>query len=370
MVTLHVYVDTAGTDMPGTEIFTGNYMITPSGSDLQMIDLSAANVAITGTFRVGVQFMNDGLPTLARDSDGTIARDRNFVFATNVGWARSSAFGVTGDWILRAVVASTGPTPDGGVPPDGGDTPHAFTTAVWQEKTPPPGPRSGHAIAYDSGRQRTVLFGGEFGGDTWEWDGTAWTRRATTGPSPRSQHAMAYDSARQKTVLFGGNAGSGALGDTWEWDGTTWTQRATTGPSPRYWHAMVYDSVRQKTVLFGGTASNDGNSSFNDTWEWDGTNWTQPASTGPSARLGHAMAYDSMRHKTVLFGGTSGAFNSNQLVFLDDTWEWDGTNWTQTASTGPSARMGHAMGYDRALQRTVLFGGRFSTSFAPLTQTV
>jgi hypothetical protein len=55
---------------------------------------------------------------------------------------------------------------------------------------------------------------------------------------------------------------------------------------------MAYDSKRERTVLFGGSA---GNVKFNDTWEWDGDNWTQVADTGPSARGGHAMAYDSNR---------------------------------------------------------------------------
>src|SRR5262249_17570221 len=162
----------------------------------------AANVAITGTFRVGVQLMNNGLPSMARDSDGTTAADKNFVSLTGVGWTRSISVGVAGDRILHPILASTGPTPDGGVPPPGGDNPPGSTTGVRQEKAPPAGPRSGPAIVYDSARQRPVLFGGSTGsgdlGDTWEWDGPTWTQRATTGPSPRHGHAMAYDSARQR----------------------------------------------------------------------------------------------------------------------------------------------------------------------------
>src|SRR5262245_52136863 len=71
---------------------------------------------------------------------------------------------------------------------------------------------------------------------------------------PRSGSAMAYDSARGVTVLFGGALGfSPPYGDTWEWDGNTWIQRATQGPSPRWYAAMAYDSARGVTVLFGGT---------------------------------------------------------------------------------------------------------------------
>ena len=135
---------------------------------------------------------------------------------------------------------------------------------------------------------------------------------------------MAYDSTRGKVVLFGGYGDSYLLNDTWEWDGSNWTlYTPATKPSVRYYHAMTYDSVRCKVVLFGGS---DG-SNLNDTWEWDGTNWTQrsPATT-LSARSGHSMAYDSARGKVVLFGGSYYINFSN--LNINDTWEWDGTTWT------------------------------------------
>ena len=40
-------------------------------------------------------------------------------------------------------------------------------------------------------------------------------------------------------VLFGGLQGTMDLADTWEWDGTSWTQRAPMGPSARDGHAMA-----------------------------------------------------------------------------------------------------------------------------------
>ena len=74
---------------------------------------------------------------------------------------------------------------------------------------------------------------------------------------------MAYDSVSHVTVLFGGNANSGKLlNDTWEWDGSNWTQlHPATSPSPRALFAMSYDSGRAVTVLFNGVGGN------NDTWE-------------------------------------------------------------------------------------------------------
>src|SRR5262245_66106604 len=54
-----------------------------------------------------------------------------------------------------------------------------------------------------------------------------WTQVPVTGPSARAP-AMAYDSQRGRTVLFGGLTLFRAppLGDTWEWDGSTWVQLA------------------------------------------------------------------------------------------------------------------------------------------------
>lgn len=82
-----------------------------------------------------------------------------------------------------------------------------------------------------------------------------WSIASTSGPTARHRHAMAYDSARHVTVLFGGHSGStsgAALGDTWEWDGNSWTQINTTPPPARHGHAMVYDSVRSRIVMIGG----------------------------------------------------------------------------------------------------------------------
>src|ERR1041384_7179735 len=70
--------------------------------------------------------------------------------------------------------------------------------------------------------------------------GGEWSAR---GLAPRGGHAMAFDSARGVTVLFGGFTG-GESGETWEWDGATWMERTTGGPSPRSGHAMVYDTAR------------------------------------------------------------------------------------------------------------------------------
>ncbi|CAG0981063.1 hypothetical protein PHYC_01768 [Phycisphaerales bacterium] len=216
--------------------------------------------------------------------------------------------------------------------------------------------RAYHASAFDPTRERVLLFGGfdlGYRDDTWEWDGTAWRLLAITGPESRGFTAMATDTLRGRVVLFGG---AGSYDDTWEWDGAAWTQIApAVSPPARGFHAMAFDSARGVTVLFGG-AWTDGTTSFTygDTWEWDGAAWTEKAVGGPApaARNVHAMAYDPVRQRTILFGGSEGT------NFLNDTWEWDGAAWTLVDSgTGPSGRLFHSLAFDPVTQRVILFGG-------------
>ena len=80
-------------------------------------------------------------------------------------------------------------------------------------------------------------------------------------PAPTELGEAAFASEHKLVVLFGGE-GSGYVfrNDTWAWDGQVWTQMADTGPNPRRLHAMAFDSTRQRTVLFGGlslTPSNE-----------------------------------------------------------------------------------------------------------------
>ncbi len=237
---------------------------------------------------------------------------------------------------------------------------HAQECLVWQERDHDPAmSRQGHAMAYDSWRGVTVLHGGkQFSQrlpDTREWDGNAWTLRSTLGPGERSDHAMAFDASRRVTVMFGGSSAvpPGVLlrfGDTWEWDGKIWSLRSTTGPEPRARHALAYDSAREVTVLFGGTREAR---FLNDTWEWDGLSWTQRNVPGPPSRAVHAMTYDSTRQVVVLFGG------ANHHRGFDDTWEWDGSDWSpRVASVWPPGRQLHSMAYDRQRGVSVLVGGR------------
>jgi hypothetical protein len=130
--------------------------------------------------------------------------------------------------------------------------------------------------------------------------------------------------------------------------------RPAAGPSARDAHAMAYDSRRGRVVLFAG-ANEYSREDFSDTWEWDGAAWIErtPA-TSPPLRFGHAMAYDAARGRVVLFGG----YDLLAGLALADTWEWDGNTWVEAAPAAtPPGRYGHSMVYDSVRQRVVLFGG-------------
>ncbi|MEQ1730817.1 MAG: formylglycine-generating enzyme family protein, partial [Vicinamibacterales bacterium] len=76
-----------------------------------------------------------------------------------------------------------------------------------------------------------------------------------------------------------------------------------TSPSPRGWCKLSYDVSRSRVVLYGGA---NATSVFEETWEWDGSNWIQElpgaAPTNPSLSYGHASSYDGKRALTVTHG--------------------------------------------------------------------
>ena len=206
------------------------------------------------------------------------------------------------------------------------------------------------AVAFDELRGRIVIWKQNV---LWEWSGNEWWRRAApqTLPSPDRLYESAYDSIRHRLVLFGGQRNNVSLDETWEYDGVDWVRLTPAiSPAARIEHRCTFDRRRGRVVMFGGSVDGAGASPcFGDTWEWDGSTWQQrmpPA--GPGPRCGVALAYDSLRDRTVLHGGRSG------LNLLTDTWEWDGTTWQlQTGATPPPSNS-QAATFDARRGRVVL----------------
>jgi hypothetical protein len=131
-----------------------------------------------------------------------------------------------------------------------------------------------------------------------------------------------------------------------------WTLLAPAVSPPAFTaHAMAYDIVNDRTVLFGGLA---GGVRYADTWLFDGAAWTQAApATVPPARVAHSMAYDLGRARVVMFGGIPASGG-----VLGDTWEWDGTDWLlQAPAVSPSPRRSFPLVYHPGRSTTVLWGG-------------
>jgi hypothetical protein len=108
MVTLKVWDDSAMTDAPGAELESADFMLTGSDVAMQELDITVDNVIVPQVFRVGIVFSHDGAPSIARDADGTISAADNYIMASGLGWKKSQTLGLTGDWIIRAVVSGVG----------------------------------------------------------------------------------------------------------------------------------------------------------------------------------------------------------------------------------------------------------------------
>lgn len=223
----------------------------------------------------------------------------------------------------------------------------------------PRGPEGHVRAVYDSARNVTVAVRNANPCETWEWNGASWTLQTPqNSPGQRFGFAMAFDTLRDRTLLFGGRIGNTNLAETWEWDGTNWTLIGNGGPPGRHFHAMTYDEARDRTVLFGGWDNSIG-VVYNDTWLWNGSFW-QPATGGPTPaqRTNHAMTYDASRERVVMIGGRR---NLGGFIEYQETWEWDGSVWNNANAPAP-VPSSVAATYDSLRQRVTTYGGRFNFS--------
>jgi hypothetical protein len=310
-------------------------------------------------------------------------------------------------------------------------TAHASLLPTAQASPTPfgPSPRAAAALAFDEATGTLILFGGgrsaghgstELLDDTWMWDGTTWSQVPKSSPNPEARLSaeMVSDPERRVIVLHGGYGDRGFINDTWTWDSTGWRQMSPSQSPPfsaldnSGYQPMTWDSTDKIVLLFTTTGwLPSPEYEINQTWAWDGANWTQlPTAWAPSGHGAYpgAIAYDSARKSAVLFGhfadytpatwtfdgknwsvpgappsaassartngsGSSSLLfamvgdpaRSNVLLFgqAGDTWTWDGTTWTaKHPAHSPSPRQWPAMTYDPVHQQIVLFGGETGTN--------
>jgi hypothetical protein len=228
-------------------------------------------------------------------------------------------------------------------------------------------------MAYDAERHNVVLFGGFAGqtplDDTWTWNGAAWSHRQglTANPSARQGGAMAYDELKRQVILFGGLGGSAQTNDTWAWDGSGWQQlHPAHSPSPRDGASMSFDPAISAIVLYGGVDnSTPMPSAINDTWAWNGSDWTalRPAQS-PAGGIRPRLAFLNGANLLERFGDCRESHDVNVYAF-------DGSTWSAhpPSGSGPGALCLPSLAADTARRQLVLFGGNFGTGAPPPTDT-
>jgi hypothetical protein len=148
--------------------------------------------------------------------------------------------------------------------------------------------RQGPSCAFDPVRDRVLVFGGSVPNSSfqfvptnelWSWDGLDWTlAQGTVGwPAPRRNAGIAYDPVRQVVVLAAGVGLSGDLADTWEWNGSTWTQLTPASATFAGAVAMVFDPVAAQPVVAKGRGASV------DLYAHDGVNWVLRSSLAAEA---------------------------------------------------------------------------------------
>lgn len=164
---------------------------------------------------------------------------------------------------------------------------------------------------------------------------------------------MAYDPLRSKVVLFGGATQVLPFGiynaETWEWDGTTWTQKFPAhSPHARIGGAMAYDPITGTVLLYAGYYDAGGPFIFlHDTWAWDGSDWTElfPAHVPNSGVVGtqenFQMCHDEANNNVVLWMSISAVASLVGATFL-----WDGSDWLVQSPAGTPPHRTSPLAYD------------------------
>ncbi|GAB3275588.1 hypothetical protein GCM10027449_14490 [Sinomonas notoginsengisoli] len=192
-----------------------------------------------------------------------------------------------------------------------------------------PAPAGTGNFAYDPALKAAVYYAGTGDQRTWTWDG-AWHPFAGDSPLLGSTSGMTYDPARQQILLLGTNPSNPSTGQTWIFTANPqpgWKHLAPAHqPSPRTAASMAYDPVDKQVVLFGGTGP-DGKD-LNDTWTWDGSDWTEQHPAASPTPRNHAAMSDTTVHPgaagpggVLLFGGYA------QPAALTDFWRWQHQTW-------------------------------------------
>lgn len=189
----------------------------------------------------------------------------------------------------------------------------------------------------------------------------------STLPPARTAASFAYDTQRSVAVVFGGTTSWSpetnwnSVNDTWEWNGEEWKQMEPTHvPQARLGAASAYDEKRGVTVMFGGSGKDATQQPvfFDDTWEWDGQDWIRKTpDIHPLPRQAPGMYYDPVRETVIVYGGYYFDSETQTQVFHDDIWSWDGVNWQEIALEQTRRSASGAILFDPFKQTAIFMDG-------------
>ena len=223
-----------------------------------------------------------------------------------------------------------------------------------------PQPRSLTGFDTDAASSTIWMFGGLdetstfFHTDLWGYRNGQWFP-ASSGPTTDCDNALtAFDTDRNRLVV------SCTGTETFEWDGSTWKSFTDLKKKPqlRRFAGMVYDPVLKKTVMFGGFNNNNYR---DDTWTWNGTEWTElkpSKDKRPPHRGQMSMWFDPLQNKVILYGGIGRGSVNEHVTRYEDMWAFDGTGWTKlNVAETPGGRFGAQVAVNPQTGKLLLFGG-------------
>src|ERR1035437_2766927 len=222
-------------------------------------------------------------------------------------------------------------------------------------------------------------------------------RWSTSWPQARGYETLLYDTRSENLLMLGGGAGGGwvstlpGYGGVWSFSPGSNRWNLLYGSIPLASTDMFSYDKRSARVIAWVSFAADPNSTWilgpikpiSETWafdpatgEWENRN---PAQSPPAGLLGEGaqMVYDDRSGKTIMFGGLSlplyeqyfescdpqGNCDDSLLsqIETNHTWVYDyvANTWTDVSppALSPPSRNSHALVYDTAADRVILFGG-------------
>ncbi|MHB8077985.1 MAG: Kelch repeat-containing protein [Candidatus Krumholzibacteriia bacterium] len=194
------------------------------------------------------------------------------------------------------------------------------------------------------------------GGDAGSW-------QPLYGPS-QNGGAVALDDTRHRILTWGGDGTDMVREMTLDGYPYPWRMLVTAGtpPAVRTGHALIYDRVQDRLIVFGGQDA--GGQAFNDLWQLTlgaVPTWSQlsPGGDAPDPRHDFGASYDPGSGRLVVFGGLDGDGNVVPgdlfVLNLNSNPPW----WWLPGQSGdiPSDRYGSPLAFDPARDRLLLLGG-------------